>query len=104
MSELKYYLVHQYHNFYDPHGTPELGDSIIITGTSDEYIDIDPCKTYWKDELIEFKDGDDNDIYATDGYNHTEVFYEFLEITKNEYYIYTNIIEAYNKLYDLIPV
>lgn len=93
----KYYLIKTDTSFYDGHGCPDDGGSTLEVVYTDEYDGLDLSKVYTED-LEVFEEGDDNDWSAEDSYNCQREFLTIKEITKEEYFKFSDIINNYDTL------
>ena len=119
---MKYFIKYVTQSFYDGHGTSddvELYKEIIFgceyttLKNGVYYIDSDRYCQYLDRCTFDIDNNSDDypefcavpedyaevmDLYAEDGYNCTEEYYSFKEITKEEYEKYSKIIDEYNNL------
>jgi len=91
----KHYLISETNYFIDPHGEADLGGSSIRVEFTDAYNDLDLSKTYNED--LEESDMDEWSG-SEDGYNSEEMTLDIKEITEEQYFKYSDIINNYNTL------
>lgn len=96
-KEKKYYLIKEEKSFYDGHGTPDDGGTIIQVKYTSEYNDLDLTKLYSEDlEILE--DNYDEDFSEADGYNCDFTTLQIKEISISEYNSYKEIIDTYTEI------
>ena len=111
----KYILIKKYQKFYDGHGTPDDGASVVSVEFTDQYNNFDLTgeedydshgnKFCEASDEIDYEEKDDdhyefeNKYQAENGYNFEIWLYNYKEITKEEYEQYGLIIEKYNSLF-----
>ena len=91
----KHYLVEETTYFYDGHGDPDAGATVLSIEFTDRFNDLDPTKEY-DDDLQEVDE--DSDMSAEDGYNCTQTIVSFREVDETEAARLKSIIEEYSKI------
>ena len=114
----RYLFVKSIMYYYDGHGCPDKGETIINVGMCDGMSYFAGCEegeVYSKYQLDYLKGKDDNDLEflcnnlvegfgAEDGYNSTDTSISIKIISKEEFESYNQIIKDYKKLEQMIKV
>ena len=91
----KHYLVEETTYFYDGHGVPEPGATVLSVEFTDRFNGLDTEKEY-DDDLEEVDE--DQDMRSEDGYNRKQTIISFREVDEAEAIRLKSIIEEYSKI------